>query len=53
MWRPALKLDAGHGGSDVAGGTVAALASAAVIWKQKGTHLLFNCFSSKSIKTED
>ncbi|XP_076092968.1 endoglucanase A-like [Mytilus galloprovincialis] len=35
MWRPALKLDAGHGGSDVAGGTVAALASAAVIWKQK------------------
>ncbi|CAC5403737.1 E3.2.1.4 [Mytilus coruscus] len=35
MWRPALKVDAGHAGSDVAGGTVAALASAAVIWKQK------------------
>ena len=40
MNRPAFKITAGAPGSDVAGTTVAALASGYTIFKDKGTHLL-------------
>ena len=54
MYRPAIKLDASNGGSDIAGETAAALAAGYIVFQDIGRYLSLKVssipYSSKSVQ---